>query len=177
MTDEDYLIVPNLTMKQLTRLFSYIKIGLPNGCWEYVGFRNPKGYGMIPYKQRHEFVHRLVYALLVGPIPRGRKSKLQSLELDHFICNNPPCCNPAHLRLVTPKENNLRGNGPCARNARRTHCVNGHPLPKEPNRIENGKRRRRCLTCERESDRKRQPRKYIPKTLVPNPAKTLEAVH
>jgi hypothetical protein len=37
---------------------------------------------------------------MVGPVPEG-------LELDH-LCENPPCCNPAHLEPVTHAENNRR---------------------------------------------------------------------
>lgn len=44
---------------------------------------------------------RWIYARVVGPIPDG-------LELDHAVCENWRCVNPAHLEPVTTLENNQR---------------------------------------------------------------------
>jgi hypothetical protein len=42
--------------------------------------------------------------------------------VDH-LCRVRMCCNPAHLRLVTPRQNSLENNSsPFARNANLTHC-------------------------------------------------------
>jgi len=73
--------------------------------------------------------HRFAYEALVGRIPDG-------LVLDHVRMNpdwtGPPCSkacvNPEHLQPVTQKTNKLRGTSPNAQNARKTHCLRGHPL-------------------------------------------------
>lgn len=81
--------------------------------------------------------HRIAYEALVGPIPEG-------LTLDH-LCRNRGCVNPAHLEPVTNKENILRGVGITAENARKTHCVNGHPLEGYNLMFQPGGRR--CREC------------------------------
>jgi hypothetical protein len=79
-----------------------------------------------------------MYEALVGPIPDG-------LFLDH-TCRNRNCVNPQHLDPVTNKENILRGEGSPAKNARKTHCKNGHPLKGE-NLVRGSKGERVCRTC------------------------------
>lgn len=75
----------------------------PNtGCWLYVGiWDSANGYGKISWNGRHMMLHRVVYELIVGPIPDGR-------VLDHK-CRVRACCNPDHLEPVTVRENTLRG--------------------------------------------------------------------
>lgn len=52
--------------------------------------------------------HRVIYEERVGPIPEGAL-------LDHR-CHNTLCVNPAHLRLVTHKQNMEHLKGPQANN-------------------------------------------------------------
>lgn len=69
-------------------------------CWNWKGYVNPKGYGRVktPYPEKKTVVvHRYVYKLLVGEIPKG-------YELDH-LCHNRSCVNPTHLRPVTSSQN------------------------------------------------------------------------
>ena len=68
-----------------------------SGCWEFVGARDTKGYGNIVIDGMTKKAHRLSYEIEKGPIPHG-------LFVCHS-CDNPPCCNPAHLFLGTNKDN------------------------------------------------------------------------
>lgn len=68
-----------------------------NGCWEWQGYKGPKGYGQTGWKYIVWSTHRLFYHLFIGPIPDG-------LLVCHK-CDNPPCCNPEHLFLGTPMQN------------------------------------------------------------------------
>jgi hypothetical protein len=71
--------------------------------------------------------HRFAWELLRGPIPEG-------LQIDH-LCRNPPCCNPAHMEVVTGRVNLLRSTGVSAINAAKTHCDNEHEFTPENTQI------------------------------------------
>lgn len=140
--------------------------GGPNRCWPWTGHM-AKGYGRIALGTTRErgFAHRASYELAFGPIPEG-------LTVDH-ICHNASLCaggdscphrrciNPKHLELVPASENVMRGNWFAAKNARKTHCLRGHPLsganlslqltPGGPQRI--------CRACGRENTRRYRQRK------------------
>lgn len=70
-----------------------VERGKKTECWPWVGTKTKGGYGTW-YRTT---AHRVAYTELVGPIPPGR--------IVMHTCDNPPCCNPAHLRLGTQKEN------------------------------------------------------------------------
>lgn len=69
-----------------------------DGCWIWQGGRDRKGYGhfTLPDKQQRQ-AHRLAYELTFGPI-------LPGVHCLH-TCDNPPCCNPAHLWIGTRSDN------------------------------------------------------------------------
>lgn len=122
------------------------KVAKTEGCWEWAGAKNDKGYGVIRVqigsRTRILRVHRVVYEMLVGPIAPG-------LTLDH-LCRNRKCCNPADLEPVTKRVNILRGVGLAAQRAKQTHCIHGHEFSEE-NTCFSGLtgRQRACRTCAR----------------------------
>lgn len=117
------------------------------GCWIWIGAKNANGYGigqvLRPDGRRSTTtIHRVVYEALVGPIPTG-------LVVDHS-CNVRPCVNPDHLEAVTQRENLQRSTASAlAINARKTHCIRGHPLAGANLYVPPSTTNRQCLTCRR----------------------------
>lgn len=115
----------------------------PAACWEWTGSRNTDGYGQFSRSSAHRFA----YASFVGMLPRGR-----DWQIDH-LCRNRGCVNPDHLELVEQRTNILRGVGFAARNAAKTHCVNGHPFNvANTYRPRHGSARRVCRVCRRAAE-------------------------
>jgi hypothetical protein len=80
-----------------TRFWERLQPGDPGDCWEWPGSRSPAGYGYVTIERKGHRAHRLAYRLAKGAIPAG-------LFVCHR-CDNPPCCNPAHLFLGTHTDN------------------------------------------------------------------------
>lgn len=131
------------------RFWANVERDGPTECWIWTGGRNAAGYGRFKVNGKKVFTHRYVYELLVAPLPS------EFPHLDHFGCDNPPCCNPAHLRPATVKENTLRGSGPTALNSRKTHCPHGHPYS-EANLYVKPNGDRVCRTCKNNQQRARR---------------------
>lgn len=75
-----------------------VQIGPESECWPFMGARVPAGgYGRARLNTRLIAAHRVAYMLAYGNIPEG-------LDVMH-LCDNPPCCNPKHLRAATTLEN------------------------------------------------------------------------
>lgn len=88
---------PGRDMSPSERLVDGLDRSLPDGCWPWQRTTNSSGYGTASIHGRRTYMHRLAYELAFGPIPDG-------LYVCHR-CDNPPCCNPAHLFLGTPRDN------------------------------------------------------------------------
>jgi transposase len=88
--------------KFIKRFWSHVDIKSENECWEWQKCRSKDGYGYIMYTtsniKKPLKTHRVAYELTYGSIP-------DNLEVRHFICDNPGCCNPFHLLLGTQTEN------------------------------------------------------------------------
>lgn len=70
---------------------------METGCWEWQGSLTRDGYGLIWRDGKVARAHRCAYEQMHGPIPAG-------MVVRH-TCDNPPCCNPAHLILGTQLDN------------------------------------------------------------------------
>jgi hypothetical protein len=70
----------------------------PEACWPWLGKHQTRGYGRYRLGGRSHFAHRKALALVAGDPPSAGLLALHS-------CDNPPCCNPAHLRWGTPADN------------------------------------------------------------------------
>jgi hypothetical protein len=134
------------------------KVDKTTGCWLWTGAANADGYGrsrLTINGERFALAHRVAYRLLVGPIPA-------EMTLDH-LCRVRLCVKPDHLDPVPSGVNAMRGNGPAAAAARRTHCSNGHEFtPGNTLWLSNGKgerSHRRCRTCNAERLRERRRRR------------------
>ena len=90
-----------ISVRQAALFWQKVDLSKPNGCWPYLGFRKWDGYGWlqryIDGKAKNLTAHRYAWILTHGQPPAG-------MHILHK-CDNPPCCNPAHLKLGTHDEN------------------------------------------------------------------------
>lgn len=148
VTDEEYR----------QRLKSKCLVDPSTGCWVYQGFRQRLGYGDISYRGVNQRAHRVAYKLWKGEIPAG-------LDILHK-CDNPPCCNPDHLKAGTAKENALESRDRKRHyTSSKTHCVRGHAFAENGRVRSDG--RRVCDLCEKD-----RYRRY--KETVPGPSNALK---
>ncbi len=74
----------------VSRFWSKVAVGEPDACWHWMR-SGASGYGTTTFNGRRTTATRVAYALSVGPVP-------DNMLVCHK-CDNPPCCNPAHLFL------------------------------------------------------------------------------
>lgn len=136
-----------MTEADVRRLYS--RIGPQDGeeCRANTWAKHRDGHAAFHINGTKAQVHRLVYLLEVGGIPRGYHV--------HHHCHNPGCCNSAHLELLANSEHarlhaiESNGNHAAAIWRARTHCQRcGHSLVPRAD-----KRERHCPACQRERTR------------------------
>jgi len=79
-----------------------VRVCGPDECWEWQRGRNGKAsnqqYGVLWVGKKKWKTHRLAFELFVRHLEPGE------WVLHH--CDNPPCCNPAHLYAGNVQQNN-----------------------------------------------------------------------
>jgi hypothetical protein len=129
----------------LARFWARIETADAESCWLWTGRidrRSDQGYGVLSVLNRPERAHRLAYEL----------HHAVHLGSDDFVCHrcdNPPCCNPAHLFVGTVTDNNRDATAKGRHHhGSKTHCHRGHALT--PDNLCPDKRNvRKCRACAR----------------------------
>lgn len=79
------------------RFWKLVEVKGPDECWEWKrGVNGPYPYGRLRFRGKRMLASRLAFELTNGHPP------------DNWVlhkCDNPRCCNPAHLYDGTPKDN------------------------------------------------------------------------
>ena len=138
----------------LSRIIKHVTV--KNGCWLANYWLNEEGYSKVGVGGKIYRLHRLMFTLCVGGLPKD-------LQLDH-LCRNRNCFNPDHLQIVSCKENARRGLlGD--RNRKKTHCPQGHPYNYENTRVKfaRGWVMRICRVCDKIKHNERYHAKKQPK--------------
>lgn len=147
-----------------TRLLSKAVEDPITGCWNWIGWKNNTGYGVLYVvgagSANRMLAHRVSYDLHKGEIADG-------LQVDHVChnrdlacrgghsCPHRACINPEHLEAVTNRVNGIRGRAAqsaAERAAQRTTCNYGHPFD-ELNTYWTHSNSRACRTCSRQRGR------------------------
>lgn len=128
-----------------------ISVDANTGCWQWLGSINGSGYAVVKLRGVQHNAHRLIYEIFMGHVPK-------ELHVDH-LCRNRGCVNPEHMDPVYPRVNIMRGEGPAAYNARKTHCKRGHPLSGENLVVDRITGKRACRTCKRATTQRYHQRK------------------
>jgi hypothetical protein len=81
----------------LERTWARVIIAEEDECWVFKGSKGNYGYGQVREGRKLHRAHVVIYESINGPLKTGMKV-LHS-------CDNPPCCNPHHLRSGTQLEN------------------------------------------------------------------------
>jgi hypothetical protein len=99
MSHRKHRPIPELTDKQLKNFWLKVDKRDPDKCWNWLAYKNTRGYGTVFLRPTVYLAHRIMYYLATGKKPGP-------LCVCH-TCDNPGCCNPAHFFLGTLSDNSV----------------------------------------------------------------------
>jgi len=82
----------------VTRFWRNVSPAADDECWIWHGDLSKDGYGTFFYRDRMRPAHELALSFTTG------EQRSDGLDTCHS-CDNPPCCNPSHLRFDTRQSN------------------------------------------------------------------------
>jgi hypothetical protein len=122
-------------------------------CRQWTGQILPNGYGHFSVEPgRKLLAHHYAWQLAGFDVPPGLQLEhlCHTVDLDYCdggpTCPHRACVEVGHLALLSGRDNTLAGHGPAAVNARKTHCIHGHPFTPE-NTYVSPSGMRGCRTC------------------------------
>lgn len=82
----------------VSRFWRLVRLGDDDECWPWLGDTDDDGYGVFFFRGKKAGAHEYALSFTTG------ERRLPGLDTCHS-CDNPPCCNPAHLRFGTRLSN------------------------------------------------------------------------
>lgn len=131
------------------RFWSKVDVRADDECWPWLGYLNEKGYGRFYKSSKNHSAHRFAVMLSGREIPDG-------MVCDH-LCRRRDCVNPAHVEVVTIRQNVVRGVAGLKDGAlypdKEQYCPQGHERTEENTifRYDGG---RECRPCKVATDAK-----------------------
>lgn len=127
------------TLDFLSRFYARIRVDDVSSCWEWMGAKNNRGYGMFSRKLAHRTAKEI-----------HETEQISDTLVACHKCDNPGCVNPDHVFIGTMKDNmrdmTLKGRSGAQK---RTHCKQGHEFsPENTQYTKSGTRR--CVQCRKE---------------------------
>lgn len=131
------------------RFWKRVDVREDTACWLFDGPELESGHRRYD-SPAGQVAHRYAWALANVRLPT-------SLEVVRHKCDNPPCVNPAHLEIGLQVDNVADMIDRGRANFTRERCRNGHE--RTPDNIAvRSDGEQRCLTCQRESNRRQKER-------------------
>jgi hypothetical protein len=88
-----------MNLLEISEFWAHVDIRGLDECWPWRGQAVGYGHHYFRSEKRSIAAHRAAYEITKGVIKKG--------YLVIHSCDNPPCCNPQHLRQGTAKDNSM----------------------------------------------------------------------